>query len=166
MQVTSSVKDAQRFAQQFANNNLNGNGLLQDYRTGKTRICVTVGMMTTGYDCPDLLNLGMFRPIFSPTEFIQIKGRGTRRHNFSDNARGWLAEAHSDAEKATFKLFDFFGNFEVLRQGSRLRRAGCACQMRSQIRTPVKSSNDSRITSGAATINSKRARRASSVRRE
>ncbi len=112
VQVTSSVKDAQRFAQQFANNNLNGNGLLQDYRTSKSRICVTVGMMTTGYDCPDLLNLGLFRPIFSPTEFIQIKGRGTRRHNFSDNARGWLAEAHSNAEKATFKLFDFFGNFE------------------------------------------------------
>ena len=112
VQVTSSVKEAQHYAQQFANNNLNGNGLLQDYRTSKSRICVTVGMMTTGYDCPDLLNLGLFRPIFSPTEFIQIKGRGTRRHNFSDNARGWLAEAHSNAEKATFKLFDFFGNFE------------------------------------------------------
>ena len=66
VQVTSSVKDAQRFAQRFANNNLNGTGLLQDYRTSKTRICVTVGMMTTGYDCPDLLNLGLFRPIFSP----------------------------------------------------------------------------------------------------
>ena len=113
VQVTSSVKDAQRFAQQFANNNLNGNGLLQDYRTSKSRICVTVGMMTTGYDCPDLLNLGLFRPIFSPTEFIQIKGRGTRRHNFSDNAISkWITEAYANAEKTTFKLFDFFGNLE------------------------------------------------------
>ena len=114
VQVTSSVKDAQRFAQQFADNNLKGRGnFIHDYRTSKTRVCVTVGMMTTGYDCPDLLNLGLFRPIFSPTEFIQIKGRGTRRHNFSDNATSpWLKETHAHAVKTTFKLFDFFGNFE------------------------------------------------------
>jgi type I site-specific restriction endonuclease len=24
------------------------------------------------------------RPIFSPTDFIQIKGRGTRKHNFTE----------------------------------------------------------------------------------
>jgi type I restriction enzyme R subunit len=41
-------------------------------------------MMTTGYDCTDILNLGLFRPIFSPTDFIQIKGRGTRRHDFRE----------------------------------------------------------------------------------
>jgi type I site-specific restriction endonuclease len=41
-------------------------------------------MMTTGYDCPDILNLGLFRPIFSPTDFIQIKGRGTRKHDFRE----------------------------------------------------------------------------------
>ena len=40
-------------------------------------------MMTTGYDCPDILNLCLMRPIFSPTDFIQIKGRGTRKHNFT-----------------------------------------------------------------------------------
>ena len=114
VQVTSSVKDAQRFAQQFADNNLKGRGnFINEYRTSKTRVCVTVGMMTTGYDCPDLLNLGLFRPIFSPTEFIQIKGRGTRRHNFSDKATSpWLKEMHPYAVKTTFKLFDFFGNFE------------------------------------------------------
>ena len=51
--------------------------------TSKARVCVTVGMMTTGYDCEDILNLGMMRPIFSPTDFIQIKGRGTRKYTFS-----------------------------------------------------------------------------------
>lgn len=64
-----------------------------------------------GYDCTDLLNLGLFRPIFSPTDFIQIKGRGTRRHDFleqlfDDAVRAGIAEAN----KATFKLFDFFAN--------------------------------------------------------
>ena len=83
VQVTSQIPDAQQFTINFANNNLIGSGnFLPAYRTSKARICVTVGMMTTGYDCTDILNLGLFRPIFSPTDFVQIKGRGTRQHNF------------------------------------------------------------------------------------
>ena len=83
VQVTSQVPDAQQFTINFANNNLMGSGnFLPSYRTSKARVCVTVGMMTTGYDCTDILNLGLFRPIFSPTDFVQIKGRGTRQHNF------------------------------------------------------------------------------------
>ena len=114
VQVTSSVRDAQRFAQQFANNRLRGTtDFHSEYRTSKTRVCVTVGMMTTGYDCPDLLNLGLFRPIFSPTEFVQIKGRGTRPHDFTREAvSDWIKESFTTAKKTTFKLFDFFGNFE------------------------------------------------------
>ena len=113
VQVTSQVKDAQQFAIQFANNNLMGSGNFNsDYRTSKARVCVTVGMMSTGYDCPDLLNLGLMRPIFSPTEFIQIKGRGTRRHNFADTLRDSnlkaAVTAAGRAEKTEFKLFDFF----------------------------------------------------------
>ena len=68
-------------------------------------------MMTTGYDCTDILNLGLFRPIFSPTDFVQIKGRGTRKHNFLDQMIGHRAtDVVADTEKTTFKLFDFFGN--------------------------------------------------------
>ena len=68
-------------------------------------------MMTTGYDCTDILNLGLFRPIFSPTDFVQIKGRGTRKHNFLDQMIGGrAADVVADTEKTTFKLFDFFGN--------------------------------------------------------
>ena len=74
---------------------------------------MTVGMRTTGYDCTDVLNLGLFRPIFSPTDFIQIKGRGTRTHSFLEqvlNPR--LAEGVVQPDKTAFKLFDFFGNCE------------------------------------------------------
>ena len=112
VQVTSHVADAQQFAVNFANNNLLGYGnFRREYRTSKARVCVTVGMMTTGYDCTDILNLGLFRPIFSPTDFVQIKGRGTRKHNFRDQLIGDLsAEIVGDPEKTTFKLFDFFGN--------------------------------------------------------
>ena len=114
VQVTSQIADAQQFTINFSNNNLLGSGnFLPAYRTSKARVCVTVGMMTTGYDCTDILNLGMFRPIFSPTDFIQIKGRGTRRHDFREQLfDDRLEEAVDKPHKTAFKLFDFFGNCE------------------------------------------------------
>lgn len=114
VQVTSQIPDAQQFTINFTNNNLLGSGnFLSPYKTSKARICVTVGMMTTGYDCPDIMNLGLFRPIFSPTDFIQIKGRGTRKHNFLDQLlNNDLKKDFSQSQKTTFKLFDFFANCE------------------------------------------------------
>lgn len=118
VQVTSMIPDAQQFTVNFANNNLLGSGnFIPAYRTSKARVCVTVGMMTTGYDCTDILNIGLFRPIFSPTDFIQIKGRGTRRHNFleqlfDDSLRAGVL----NPEKTTFKLFDFFANCEYFEE--------------------------------------------------
>ncbi|MBI1383229.1 MAG: DEAD/DEAH box helicase [Planctomycetaceae bacterium] len=114
VQVTSSVPDAQQLTINFANNNLLGSGnFIPAYRTSKARVCVTVGMMTTGYDCTDILNLGLFRPIFSPTDFIQIKGRGTRTHDFLDRLfDDALRESVAQPHKTAFKLFDFFANCE------------------------------------------------------
>ena len=114
VQVTSQVQEAQRFTINFANNNLMGSAnFLPSYRTSKARVCVTVGMMTTGYDCTDILNLGLLRPIFSPTDFVQIKGRGTRRHSFLEELHdSGLAENITHPNKTTFKLFDFFANYE------------------------------------------------------
>lgn len=118
VQVTSQIQDAQQMTINFTNNNLLGSAnFLPAYKTSKARICVTVGMMTTGYDCPDILNLGLFRPIFSPTDFIQIKGRGTRKHDFSeelfDNA---IKESVKTPQKTAFKLFDFFANCEYFEE--------------------------------------------------
>ena len=114
VQVTSHISGAQQLTINFANNNLMGTGnFLDAYRTSKARVCVTVGMMTTGYDCTDILNIGLFRPIFSPTDFVQIKGRGTRRHNFTEQCRdAAIAEGVTKPEKTAFKLFDFFANCE------------------------------------------------------
>jgi type I restriction enzyme R subunit len=114
VQVTSLVPNAQQFTINFANNNLMGSAnFIDSYRTSKARVCVTVGMMTTGYDCEDLLNLGLMRPIFSPQDFVQIKGRGTRKFNFLrqlfDSA---LKEAVREPEKSRYKLFDFFATCE------------------------------------------------------
>ncbi len=119
VQVTSQIADAQQFTINFTNNNLLGSGnFLPAYKTSKARVCVTVGMMTTGYDCTDILNLGLFRPIFSPTDFIQIKGRGTRKHDFLEAAvrRCDREGGRGQPEKTAFKLFDFFANCEYFEE--------------------------------------------------
>lgn len=106
VQITSNQAEAQENSRRFANNNLNGTTrFLDDYASSRTRVCVTVEMMTTGYDCPDLLNLCFARPVFSPSLFVQIKGRGTRKHAFSfDRGKGDKLEQDKDK----FLIFDFF----------------------------------------------------------
>jgi type I restriction enzyme, R subunit len=118
VQVTSQVDSAQQMTINFTNNKLLGTAnFLPTYKTSKARVCVTVGMMTTGYDCPDLLNLGLFRPIFSPTDFIQIKGRGTRKHDFLEELHDEAHKADLGArEKTVYKLFDFFANCEYFEE--------------------------------------------------
>ncbi|MGN6298500.1 MAG: DEAD/DEAH box helicase family protein [Ginsengibacter sp.] len=118
VQVTSQVGEAQQMTINFTNNNLNGKTNWQEgYLSSKTRVCVTVGMMTTGYDCPDLLNLCMMRPIFSPADFVQIKGRGTRKNTFEFKHKNQLGEEEIvQHEKQKFKLFDFFANCEYFEE--------------------------------------------------
>ena len=118
VQVTSQVDNAQQMTINFTNNNLNGKtNWLEGYKSSKTRVCVTVGMVTTGYDCPDLLNLCMVRPIFSPADFVQIKGRGTRKHTFEFKHKNELGEEEIiQHEKQFFKLFDFFANCEYFEE--------------------------------------------------
>ncbi|MDD2597637.1 MAG: DEAD/DEAH box helicase family protein [Kiritimatiellae bacterium] len=118
VQVTSVIPDAKQLTINFTNNILLGSAnCINTYKTSKARICVTVGMMTTGYDCPDLLNLGLFRPIFSPTDFIQIKGRGTRKHDFSEQLfDDAIKEGIKEPEKSAYKIFDFFANCEYFEE--------------------------------------------------
>ena len=118
VQVTSNVDDAQRYTTNFTNNKLNGSGNFNEiYITSKTRICVTCSMMTTGYDCPDLLNICLMKPVFSPSDFVQMKGRGTRKHNFLNE---WIDKNNIpdivEPNKVKFKLFDFFGNCEYFEE--------------------------------------------------
>jgi type I restriction enzyme R subunit len=113
IQVTSNQDDAQQYAISFANNNLLGHTrFLDGYISAKARVCVTVGMMTTGYDCEDLLNIVLLRPVFSPTDFIQIKGRGTRKFTFRYLEKDGSRTEEDKKDKAKFKLFDFFANCE------------------------------------------------------
>lgn len=109
-QVSSDVSDAQQMTINFANNRLGGQAKRPEgYETSKTRVVVTVGMMTTGYDCQDLLNVALMRPVFSPSDFVQMKGRGTRKWIFEyDN----YSDVQLSIEKEKFKLFDYFATCE------------------------------------------------------
>lgn len=109
IQITSNIPNAQSYTQQFtedSNSLLGTSKWLENYKTSRARVCCTVGMMTTGYDCQDLLNICLMRPIFSPTDFVQIKGRGTRKYIFK------YEDKNIKINKNIFKLFDFFGNCE------------------------------------------------------
>lgn len=108
VQITSNVANAQLYTTQFSENNLLGHtSWLDNYESSRARVAVTVGMMTTGYDCSDLQNVVFMRPVFSPSDFIQMKGRGTRLHTFSyvDYADG---EKVKTANKKDFNIIDFF----------------------------------------------------------
>ena len=110
MQITSQIANAQQMTLNFANNRLSGRATPPEgYDSSKTRIAVTVGMMTTGYDCQDLLNIGLMRPVFSPADFVQIKGRGTRKYLFSYTGDD---EETISIPKDGFKFFDFFATCE------------------------------------------------------
>jgi type I restriction enzyme, R subunit len=77
--------------------------LAKGFRDGKRkeRVAVSVDMLSTGYNCRDLLNVVLMRPIFSPTEYIQIKGRGTRLFTFH--------VGNTEYEKNFYFLLDFCG---------------------------------------------------------
>jgi len=114
-QVTSFVTGAQGMTVSFSENTLGGKtAFLPDYDSSRTRVCATVAMMTTGYDCEDLLNVVLMRPVFSPSEFIQMKGRGTRKHEF--RWKDGAARIERSAQKRTFRFFDFFANYEYFEE--------------------------------------------------
>ena len=111
LQITSNVPRAQDFTKDFTYNKLSWKSIFaeethQDYKTSKTRVCVTVWMMTTWYDCPDLLWVVLLRPVFSPADFVQMKWRWTRKHTFK------YIETWEEEDKEKFLLLDFFGNCE------------------------------------------------------
>ena len=62
---------------------------------GKPRLAVTVDLLTTGYDAPDVKNIVFVRPLRSAILYKQMKGRGTR-----------LCE---DINKRYFTIFDYSG---------------------------------------------------------
>lgn len=71
------------------------------------RIAISVDMMDTGIDAPDVVNLVFFKPVKSRAKFNQMIGRGTRlRPDLFGPGK----------QKKHFVIFDFCGNFEFFDQ--------------------------------------------------
>lgn len=69
------------------------------------QIAISVDMLDTGIDIPEILNLVFFKKVMSKAKFWQMIGRGTR-----------LCTGLIDGEdKQKFYIFDFCGNFEFFR---------------------------------------------------
>ena len=69
------------------------------------QIAISVDMLDTGIDVPEVLNLVFFKKVLSKAKFWQMIGRGTR-----------LCPGLIDGlDKTKFYIFDFCGNFEFFR---------------------------------------------------
>lgn len=66
------------------------------------RIALSVGMLDTGVDVPEVMNLVFVRPVFSSSRFWQMIGRGTR-NNEACKHKQWLPAG----EKNDFRILDF-----------------------------------------------------------
>ena len=69
------------------------------------QIAISVDMLDTGIDVPEVLNLVFFKKVMSKAKFWQMIGRGTRLCPGLLNGR----------DKDKFYIFDFCGNFEFFR---------------------------------------------------
>ena len=78
-----------------------------EVRDSLPQITVSVDMMDTGIDVPDVLNLVFFKKVKSKIKFLQMIGRGTR---LSKDIYG------PGQDKEEFLIFDFFGNFDYFDQ--------------------------------------------------
>ncbi|MFH1432575.1 MAG: DEAD/DEAH box helicase family protein [archaeon] len=66
------------------------------------RIALSVGVLDTGVDIPEVCNLVFVKPVFTPIRFWQMLGRGTRNYN-SCKHKDWLP----NSEKNDFLIMDF-----------------------------------------------------------
>ncbi len=93
------------------------------------RIAISVDMLDTGIDVPEVLNLVFFKKVMSRAKFWQMIGRGTRL------CPGLL----DGADKERFYIFDFCGNFEFFRMSrgrasaSQLPLQGAIFNLKAQI---------------------------------
>ena len=55
--------------------------ILEDFKTGRIRATTNVGVLTTGYDYPNIDLIVMARPTLSPGLYMQMAGRGMRVKN-------------------------------------------------------------------------------------
>jgi len=76
------------------------------------RIALSVGVLDTGIDIPEIMNLVFVKPVMSSIRFWQMLGRGTRNMSACEN-KGWLpTNKEGLPTKEDFLILDFkFGDY-------------------------------------------------------
>lgn len=83
--------------------------LIDDFsqKEKEPHIAISVDMMDTGIDVPEVVNLLFFKPVYSKIKFWQMIGRGTR---LCPDLFG------PGQDKENFRVFDFCFNFDYFRE--------------------------------------------------
>lgn len=74
------------------------------------RIAISVDMLDTGVDIPEIVNLAFMKPVNSQIKFWQMIGRGTR-NNEACKVFDWLP----NGKKENFLIIDYWENFEKVK---------------------------------------------------
>jgi type I restriction enzyme R subunit len=98
-----------QFAQIIDSHDAYAQSLLEQFSDPKQQptIAISVDMLDTGVDVPEVVNLVFFKPVFSRVKFNQMIGRGTRL---------CLDLFGPGAHKTHFLVFDLCGNLDYFRQ--------------------------------------------------
>ena len=94
-----------RFCQVIDNYDPRAEQLIDDFKQpdNELTIAISVDMLDTGIDVPEVVNLVFAKPVFSKVKFWQMIGRGTR---LCPNLFG------KGRDKTGFRIFDHWGNFD------------------------------------------------------
>ncbi|WP_448216221.1 DEAD/DEAH box helicase family protein [Endozoicomonas sp. 2B-B] len=104
---------AGKFCQVIDNYDPRAEQLIDDFKGGdqstndELTIAISVDMLDTGIDVPEIVNLVFAKPIKSKVKFWQMIGRGTR---LCENLYG------QGKHKEKFRIFDHWGNFEYFEE--------------------------------------------------
>lgn len=103
-------------------------GLLDQFKKqDMPRVAISVDLLDTGVDVPEVVNLVFAKPIFSYVKFWQMIGRGSRVLNPDTKKRKpWCPE------KDRFLIFDCWANFDFFKMNPKGREPG------QQIPAPVR----------------------------
>ena len=79
--------------------------IIKDFKSGKIKVLTNVGVLTTGFDYPELDTVVMARPTMSLAMYYQILGRAIRPHPSKE--AGWIVDLCGNIKR--------FGKVEDLR---------------------------------------------------
>jgi len=99
-----------QLAREIVSDDSRAEALVKDFKERSfPRIAISVDMLDTGIDVPEVCNLVFAKPVFSKIKFWQMVGRGTR-HEKTCEHKEWLPN-HKKEEFVCFdfwKVFDYF----------------------------------------------------------